>query len=166
MATILDYQNRRFDAAAFRGQTPSGEVKLGQSLFDVNSSGEVMTGTAKLAQRFTMEFLTEQGSMPYLPDRGTEFMTEARAGHLLTEQDVILQFNLAMNDVAQNLVSEEALYEELLPMQDDEKFESAELTGLALLGDFLTLTVRVFSIAGDSREVILPISVLPVDVRV
>ena len=58
MATILDYQGRRFDAAAFRGATPSGEVKLSQSLFGPDSSGEVMTGTAKLAQRFPMEFLT------------------------------------------------------------------------------------------------------------
>lgn len=142
-----------------------GPVRLTQSLFDEHSSGEICTGIQKLSQRVAIEFLTEKGSMPYLPDRGTEFMTKLRQGRLRTELDVTLEFNFAIIDIAQNLITEEATYTDI-PMPDDERFASAELTSIAILADFLQLTMLVTSVAGDSREVIMPISTLPIDVSV
>jgi hypothetical protein len=63
--------------------------------------------------------------------------------------------------------------EETSDMPDDERFADAELLNAAVLpGEnvsqnsgttavFLTLGVKITSLAGDSREIILPINTLP-----
>lgn len=162
MTTILDYQGRRFDVMAFQGAQAAGTAKLRQELFNDDVSGTVATGSQKLAQRFVLEFLTEKGSMIYLPDRGTEFMTKARAGFLRSEQDVMMAFNFALIDIRQNLLAEEELYN-ALAMQDDEKFANAALQSMSLLADQLKLTIVVASQAGQNRQIILPISTTPID---
>jgi hypothetical protein len=167
MSTVLDYQGRRFDLLAFRGHKPLGRALLTQSLFDFECSGEVITGSAKLAQRFTLEFLTEQGSLQYQPERGTEFMIQVRQGFINSEQDAILQFEFAMIDVTQNLITEEEDASlNSIPLPDDERFASAELTQVAILADLLQLYITVTSVAGTARPIILPIKTVPIDTSV
>jgi len=160
---ITQYVGRRFDLLAFRGAARDGVQLLTQSLFDTESSGQVITGIYKLAQRFLLEFLTEKGSLQYAPERGTEFMTKLRQGFLQSDQDVVIEFNFALVDITQNLVSEE---ESFGTMPDEERFDKAELLNFTILSDLLQLRVQVTSLAGTSREVILPISTLPVDTAV
>lgn len=162
---ILQYQGRRFDVSAFRGAKRVGRVKLDQSFFGTDSSGEVVTGVQKLGQRFAIEFLTVKGSLLYLPLRGTDFITAARRGTLRTEQDAITAFNFAMLDIRQNMIAEEDAFT-IIPMEDDERLGTVELINLTLFGTFMQLTVNVISLAGDSREVILPIQTTPIDVTV
>jgi len=154
--SLQDYVNRRYDYLAVRNVKKIGNAKLGLELFNAQTSGEICTGIQKLSQRWLLEFLTELGSMPGLPDRGASFMTAARQGRILNSLTAASAFESASIGVRRNLQNEEAL-----DTPDDERFASAELVSAAILPGYLQLQVKINSIAGDSREIILPISVLP-----
>jgi hypothetical protein len=149
---ITDYANRRVDALALR-DTGGGFVT--QSFFDSESSGEICTGIIKLSQRWLLEFMTARGSMPFLPERGADFIRAARQGRLRTEADVNVEFRFAVEDVRQNLVAEESD-----DMPADERYASASLDQLLLTENGeLAITVTVTSIAGDARTIVVPVAV-------
>ena len=169
--SVAQYQGRRFDVLAFRGARASGEVQLSQTLFDEDtnnsifdsvSGGEVCTGTQKLAQRWALEFLTERGSMPFhMATRGSSFMRNARQGRIRTEFDVHSFFNFAAQQVQTNLINEETD-----EMQDDERFDRAVLTRNTIFEGALQLYVTITSLAGDTAEVILPITIIPINISI
>lgn len=162
MATAIVYINRRFDVLAFRGAQPRGDVQLNQSLFGVDAGGEVCTGVQKLAQRWALEFLTIRGSMPFhLAERGSDFMTWLRQGKIRTEFDVRAYFNFAAQQVRTNLINEETA-----DMHPEDRFQQASLLQILLLADALELFVSITSAAGDSRQVILPIPITPVNLSI
>jgi hypothetical protein len=115
-----------------------------------------------------LEFLTERGSMPGLPGRGTNFMRAARTGQFRVPINVRAQFSAANMQVRRNLRAEENN-----DMPADEKFRDAELLNVAILpgfdvsqasgttASFLSLGVKITSQAGDVRELILPIEIVP-----
>jgi len=153
-ASVTDYVGRQIDVAAFKGWKPGTHRQVTQELVAPGQHGEAIAGIEKLLQRFTIELFTEMGSLIYMPLRGSGFMTEARAGYWRTGGDVKSSFSTAMLDVTENLKAEEA---ETDP--DDERFVSAELLSVSLLGDEVTLTVKVTSKAGTSFEALLPLTV-------
>ena len=160
MSTALSYLNRRFDVLALRGAKPTGDVRLTQSLFDAEVGGEVCTGVQKLAQRWALEFLTVRGSMPFhLATRGTHFVQQAKTGRLRTEIDVTSQFSFAAVLVRDNLIKEEDD-----TMHPEDRLRKATLLSIVLFGDSLQLYVNIESQAGDTREVILPIPITPVNI--
>lgn len=167
---LADYVGRKYDYLALRNTTGPGERRLALELFDAEMSGQITTGIQKLAQRWMLEFLTERGSMLGRPDRGCEFMRLARQGRFRLPIDVRAAFSAADAVIRVNLALEET---DATP--DDERFSAAELLNVGLLpGDsvtqqsgtsavFLTLSVRIVSLAGDTRNVIVPIEILPRD---
>lgn len=162
MTTAADYANRSFDLLAFSGGESQGDQLLSQTLFSTSSSGEICTGAQKLAQRWMLEFLTIKGSMPFhLAARGSDFMRWLRQGYIRTEFDIQAYFNFAAQQVRINLLNDETT-----DVPDDERINKANLLSFAITPGFLELQIQVVSIAGDSREVILPISVVPVNIAV
>lgn len=153
--SISDYLDRTVDVMAYQGVVPSGEALLSPDLITADNGGMVCTGTQKLAQRFLLELLTEKGSIPYQEDRGCEFITDARNGVFRTAADVLASFSAALLDIENNLLEEEADDE-----PDDEKYASAEVLSVSLATNVAAVTVRVTSVAGSSRKVILPIHVV------
>jgi hypothetical protein len=153
MSLIADYLDRRYDLLSLRGGKAAGLTRLSQTLFDEQAGGQLCVGAQKLAQRWVLEFLTERGSLRFLPKRGSEFMTQLRQGRLRTETDVIAAFNFAAVDVRINLINEE-----YAGMPDDERMSSAELLQVAILADNLQLTIQLTTQAGDARRFIVPIS--------
>lgn len=151
---IADYVGRLVDVSLFQGVAEGRGNPLEMALLAVNEGGRAVAGTAKLAQRFFLEFMTEQGSIPQAPLRGSTFMYAARTGQLRTTSEAEQQFYLALDEITDNLIGEE---EESIP--DDEAFSAAELEEISLAAGYLTLRVRLTSVAGSSREVILPISI-------
>jgi hypothetical protein len=147
---------RVYDVLAFQGAQPRGDVQLEQILFDEAAAGMLCTGIQKLAQRFVLELLTEQGSMPYLPARGTTFMTRFRLGYLRTETDVFIAFNLAMNNLELALAAEE-----LTTDPADERYAGAVLDSVTITATAAVLHVTLLSQAGTGRVVIMPISTTP-----
>lgn len=165
---LSDYINRKYDYLALRNTTGTGNRRLGLELFNADTSGEICTGVQKLAQRWLLEFMTEQGSMPGLPRRGCLFMRLARQGQFRLPINVQAAFSAANLNIRRNLTLEEA---DDAPA--DERFASAELLNVAVLPGydvssqsgasavFLTLGVKINSRAGTSREVIVPIEIVP-----
>lgn len=154
--SISAYANRKYDYLGLQNVKPQGEALLGLELFTPTNSGQICTGVQKLAQRWALEFLTEEGSMPGLPERGNEFMRLVRQGRIRSAPEVRGFFATSALRIDRNLRNEE--YEN---MPADERFASAELLGVSFLPGYLSLTVEVVSRAGSARQVILPISVLP-----
>lgn len=155
-ATLTDYIGRTVDIAAFKGWKPNEHVQVEQALILPGKSGELITGIEKLIQRFAIELLTEAGTLVYLPARGTGFMTSARAGFWRTTGDVQDAFSLSLIDLRNNLQAEESSSD-----PDDERFEDAELLAVSLLGDSVTMSVKITSLAGTTFTAILPITVTP-----
>lgn len=167
---LSDYANRKYDYLGLQNTVGPGDRRLGLELFNKETSGKLTTGVQKLAQRWLLEFMTETGSMPGLPARGTNFMRTARTGGFRTPVNVRTAFALADMLIKKNLTAEETT-----AMPRDERFKSAEITNVAILPGFdvsqksgstavfLTLGVKITSLAGDSREVVLPIEIMPRD---
>lgn len=154
--SLQDYATRRYDVLAFEGSRPDKESKLNMLLFSEQNSGQICAGIQKLAQRWTLEFLTERGSMLGKPNRGCDFMRLVRNGRLKTQTDVFYAFNYAEVVVRRNLREEETD-----EMSNDERIASAESISIAFLPGYAQLRVAITSLAGDTREIILPVSTLP-----
>ena len=153
---LQDFAERKYDFLALQNVNTLRESKLGLVLYDEDNNGKICVGIQKLAQRWTLEFLTEKGSMPGLPNRGSDFMTLLRQGLLRTQLDVTQSFNAASLRTRVTLQTEE--YED---MPNDERFDDAELLSVAILPGYLNMRVMITSLAGDERAVILPVATLP-----
>lgn len=154
MSTIDDYVGCVVDLVALGGVSATGKVELRQSLAAPGGAGEICTGIQMLVQRFVIELLTEQGSMPYAPLRGTRLMSLINQGTVRTQLDAIQAMQGALIDLQQNLWSEES---DLDP--DDERYDSATLIAASLTNNGIQYTLSVASRAGTSRKVILPLAV-------
>ena len=149
MAT-KDYVGRTIDLWIFQKQeTPS--VPLAQSLF-IPVPGYICTGIEKLVQRWLLEFCTELGSFKFLPERGTNFFTAFKRGLLQSEVNILAEFGFAADRIFNTMLLS---IPESAP--DDERLDSAVLIETAILADQLQLTIAINSVAGTSRQVILPI---------
>jgi hypothetical protein len=152
--TVQQYSNRTIDYLAFDDAKPKGDALLSQVLVKEGQSGAVITGIEKLVQRFLIELLTEAASLNYQLSRGSMFMAALRAGVVRTSADLFSAFAEAEIDVRQNLRGEDKVTDPV-----DEQYRSAELITASLLGDTATLTIRLLSMAGESRVVIYPLRV-------
>lgn len=154
--SVLDYVGRAVDVLAFDDAKLGGEALLTQALVKPGQSGALITGISKLAQRVLIELLTEKGSLYYDPARGTSLITAFRAGLIQTTQDLQSTFALAELDVRLNLGLEETTED-----PDDERYASMELLSVSISQDTVSLSIKVNSLAGDSRVVIYPLRSTP-----
>lgn len=153
---LIDYANRKYDFLALQNVSPFRETQLGLRLATPTNSGQIAVGPQKLVQRWLLEFLTELGSMPGLPNRGTNFMTLVRQGRLRTEAAILAAFNFAAYDARVNLVKEEDD-----TWADDERIGSADLISIAFLPGYAQIKFNLLSRAGAARVIILPVATLP-----
>jgi hypothetical protein len=154
--SLQDYAQRKYDYLGLRNVNPNKEAKLGLELFNERSNGQICTGVQKLSQRWLLEFMTETGSMPGLPERGCEFMRHVRQGRLRTQIEVQALFSATELDIRRNLQREE-----YTGMPDDERLSYAELLSSAILPGYLQIRVKINNRLGDTREVIVPVATLP-----
>lgn len=153
----FDYSNRKVDVLALDGAFNDGTFQLDQKIYA--NGGKVCAGIQKLAQRWLIEFLTPLGSIPYLTDRGCDFINKVRSGRIRSEVDATMAFNFARDKVATSLKKEDS--EGTYP--DDEKYSEAVLLGIQVVaGSKLSLSVRIDSVAGDKRVFVVPLDVVPV----
>jgi len=153
--SIQDYIGRTVDVVAYAGVVPGQSALLSQTLIPAGT-GEICTGIQKLVQRFLLIVLTEQGSMPFAPTEGTDFMTKARQGYLRTPLDVFAAFSSALVDVKTTL---QALQLSTDPL--DEQYASASIEAVVITLDSIALTVQISSQAGTSVNFIMPVTITP-----
>ena len=156
---VIDYRDRLIDMYAIVDNGPSRPSS--QSLVQTGKSGQLTTGIAKLAQRAIIELLTDKGSMPYLPNRGTFFMLQIRSGIVRTSSDLFAAFSSAATDVVRQL-----RLEDTGSVPNDERIESLEMVSANLSGDKATVHATLRSFAGESRDLYIPLSVSPTPVVV
>lgn len=156
------YVGRTFDVMAFSGVKAAGNALLTQELFGAGNSGSVCTGIQKMAQRWLLEFSTIRGSMPWhLRNRGTEFMLQVRKGILKTEADVQAAYVASAIQARQNLTNEDTGDEPA-----DERFDRSKLNGIVIGDGQLHLYVTLYSVAGSSYDIILPIHTTPANLAI
>lgn len=153
MSTVLDYVGRTVDVVCYHGATLNSKRLLTQSLGDSNGDGKVCTGVVKLAQRFLLELLTEQGSMPFLPTRGCTFMTEARLGYFRNQVDILAAFSRARVIIKRNMQQEESDTD-----PDDERYGTAVVTNIEYTPGHAEIYITLVSRARTTTP-ILPIKV-------
>lgn len=156
MTALIDYKDRSYDFFAFQNVKPEGDNLLEMELFSKLSPGQICTGIQKLTQRWLLEFLTEAGSMPGLPARGTNFMTLVRQGRLISYTRIWSEFVFSAYTAGVNLRREEDD-----TWNPEERYSKANLLSLAVLPGYANLRIEITSQAGVSRKTILPISTLP-----
>lgn len=154
--SVRDYAQRKYDFLGLQVAKFDREARVSLALYSEDSSGQICAGIQKLAQRWTLEFLTERGSMPGLPLRGSAFMRQVRRGELRTQLDVTQGFNDAALRIRATLQAEE-----YAGMPDDERLDDVELMSVIIEPGYLNLRVMINSVAGTGRAVVLPIDTLP-----
>ena len=125
---------------------------IAQRLVGFNDAGILVSGTQKLAERFTCRLLTRKGSIPYLPKQGCSFISNLRISGMFTEGDIFTSFAAAMLDLKPSLSAEESASD-----PSDERFATAILTKVTVTGELLLLTIQVISQAGGTINTTLPL---------
>jgi hypothetical protein len=141
-----------FDVGAFI-RAPSGPAI--QELAGPANSGQLVTDGAKLAQRFICRLLMVQGTLPYLPLMGTQFINMVRINGLNTEQDVMTAFSGAMLQLRPQLQGEESTTDPA-----NERFGSATLNNVTVSADNLILNITITSLAGFKSNASIPLNFL------
>ena len=154
--SLKDFANRKYDFLAFQPVATRTDGLKEMALYDPENRSKITTGPQKLAQRWTLEFLTERGSMPYRAQRGTLVMTLIRQGRIRNEIELRTAFNSAELAIARNLRAEE--YAE---MPDEERYDRAILANVIAQPGYIDLRVIIVSRAGVNRQITLPIETLP-----
>ena len=154
MTTIAAYNGRDIDLAAYHGMQPGGERLLTQELVGVDHGGRIVAGIQKLAQRFLVLLLTESGSVAHFPNKGCEFLTDARTGEFQAPLDIFTSFSSALVDIERQLRAAEDVTD-----PDDERFESAEVLRVTLSNSSASIRVQVNSRAGSNYTFLTPIPI-------
>lgn len=123
--------------------------------FVLPDGSELCTGIEKLSQRFLIELLTDVGSIPLQPTRGTKLLAEFRAGRIRTELDVITTFNFAAAAAVSRLQLIESIRDPA-----DERIAQARLDRVVLRRQVAELHITITSRAGAQRSLPLPITTL------
>lgn len=154
--TLIDYDNRRYDFLALQN-TPltNADTQLELALLSSNQPGQICVGIQKLTQRWLLEFLTETGSMPGMPTRGTNFMTLVGRGRLRTEAALISAFNFAAYTARTNMTKDEDT-----TWPNDERIGKAELYSMTFTPGAVDIGIVIVSRAGTDRAIILPVQTL------
>lgn len=151
--SVTAYRGRQVDMLAFQNPGIGSLQLVDMVLVGEGQSGLIIAGIAKLAQRFLLELLTEQGSIPGDPLRGTTFLTELRLGRVRTTPAAEQAFFLAVDQAKLRLQLEE---EDTMP--SDERYGRVELVSISLSpADTLKLQLDMFSLAGTGVRLLLPL---------
>jgi len=151
-AQPYQYAGRSVDILMFDDFRERGDTLVTQALVLPGQRGAVIAGIEKLAQRFVIELLTEQGSVLGDPTRGCPFMTDANRNRWNSQQDVNSSFNLSLVLIQSRMVQDQ------LPTDPpDERLRSATLTEIIFTRDRVAITIEIQSVAGTDRVVLLPL---------
>jgi len=121
------------------GRTVFSTVEL-----SLGKSGLACEGVQKVLQSFMTQLLTEKGSVPSDPERGTDFLSAVTAGFVRNETLLKAQFGFAVSDIQRYLGATQS------DLPEDEQFAGAELLSWSTTGDTLIIKVRVASAAGET----------------
>lgn len=130
---------------------PDGQIV--QALADETTSGEVVSGATKLAQKFFILLLTRKGSVPYLPNQGTNFLNRFASGMISNEADLFVNFAAALIDLGPQLKSVQAVSD-----PPAEKYVKAVAEQIFISPDQVEMRIRIDSEQGEGITILLPLN--------
>jgi len=149
MAVKTDYTGRSVDLFIFGGAKPQGQQDIALSFVD--NAGQLTTGIQKAIQTFVMLLLTESGTRQGDSNFGTTFLTELRQANI-TSGAIPISFRVAV----ETILDQQRLY---ITAVDDETIDTVELLDFSVVDKTnVKLSVKLTTLAGDSRDIILPVS--------
>lgn len=153
MSVTSNYTGRLVDLFIFQGAKPLDEQKITLSF---GTGGAVTTGVQKMSQVFANHFLTEKGSVPLLPDKGTLFLTAIRQGRILDESSLQSEFVIATEAVKRAM----SLQAEQNGLPEDEQIANIELVSFSIdkIKSTLVVYIKLTSVAGSAHDLFLPLS--------
>lgn len=120
-----------------------------------------VTGIQKLTQQFLKLLLTKVGTDPLRPELGTDF------------PDIISHGNLHSNGETEGMVewAISSATEQLSALTSDrgsvyEQLQSAELTGLTVGVNAISINIRITSVAGEEASIFTPFPRLDMNINV
>lgn len=149
MASALD-DDRTVDVLVFHDRNQDTQLLL--QLTGDDELAVVVSGIRRMSQTWVLLFLKTTGSTMFAANEGTRFIEEIRGGSVRTVDDLVGAFYRAELRVRRQMKASEITAD-----PDDERLESAKLLDAAVLGDQVTITVRLRSRAGETREVLVPV---------
>lgn len=122
---------------------------------DVSKLPHVVTGIEKLAQRFTLLFLTQRGSVRNRSGEGSDFMTQLGAGNIYDMNTLTSEAYAANKTVATQIRTEDAS----LATPDDEALETSTIVDLDIDRSKATVyvTIQLESKAGEKYVYTTPV---------
>jgi len=142
-----------YDLLIFQNVRPSGDRLVGLS---IGNAGLYCTGIQKVSQSFALFFLTDLGSVKDDPTFGTSFMQDLRRNRIQDESTLAAAFQVAVVDYKNYSYQTQS---EDLP--EDEQFDTATLVNWSLTPGNLSITTRITTAAGESREYVVPVEIMP-----
>lgn len=126
---------------------PTTELQLfapgGPTLFESSFAPDGITGPTKVAQRFLFYLLTPIGTVPGQPTVGTDFLSTVRT--FRSEFDLFAAFSVSEPQAGVAVRACESTDDPLA-----ERYGFARLSGIAVDGDQVTLTLTVVAADGSS----------------
>lgn len=142
MASLIDIKSFH--------RLPNGQIV--QSLADETTSGELVSSTEKLVQKFYILLMEQRGSVPYLPRQGTIFMNRFSNGNFVDDADVFVNFAAAMVDLGPQLRAENTVND-----PPDERFVRAVVERVFITADEVDMQVRIDTQNGEGTTVLIPL---------
>lgn len=147
-----NYADRQVDVLCLQSESADGRGQLQLRLALPGSGGLVVAGIRRILQLLLIELLTERGSMRYLPDRGTNFLSSLRSSNIASPVELRAAVARELATAAANLKQRE---QESDP--PDEKLKQIVILAASLQATTASVTLAVESEAGVSREIVIPL---------
>jgi hypothetical protein len=142
MASLVDIKAFHF--------LPDGRVV--QSLADETTSGELVSGATKLAQKFFITLMTQRGSVPYLPKQGTIFFNRFSVGLFSSDADVFVNFAAATVDLGPQLRNEQTIDD-----PPEEQYVRSAVEQVFISPELVDMRVRVVNKLADGIVFLVPL---------
>lgn len=148
MAISKDYTNRNIDLCILDTSDNTGVETVDVGIL---SSGSVIAGPYKIAQKFLKYLLTELGSVLAEPQYGTDFIIRLMGGHIQTEAELKLRFykevDFILNYIAASNPNPTA----------DENLLSVSLENFSVSGD--SAIMRIQFTFEDQSTILAPVRI-------
>lgn len=160
MRTISrDYTGRHVDLEVLQTvQVPAGAIEM--SLTALSGTSRRVTGVQKAIQRYVTLFLTPSSSVPFPFSANNILLDELSAGHVSDSGYLRHLFNMANAATLDTIRRDDYNTDRFGALEDDERIESVDLSGVTLDYDTSTLGLSLVfrTAAGTDYAYVVPVS--------
>ena len=154
-----NYSGRQVDIELLQSITKPVKLKK-VNVSNVSETPKIVTGIEKLAQRYTLLFLSTLGSIHFDTDQGTELVGQLLGGVIQNRGNLESAFAVANNLVMQQFEKDDLKTDIYGEIQDDENLDDVKLLDFDIeqATGTIYLQIQLITVAGDDITFIVPTS--------